>query len=65
VASKIRAAAETEPIRLPGGPLSVTVSAGVASLEPCDDAGALFSRAERALSRAKAEGRNRVEVEGS
>jgi diguanylate cyclase len=64
VASKIRAAAETGPIRLPGGLLSVTVSAGVASLEPCDDPAALFARAERALARAKAGGRNRAEVEG-
>ena len=63
VATKIRVGAEVEPIPVAGGTLTVTVSVGVASLEPCDDAQALFARADRALGRAKDGGRNRVEVE--
>jgi diguanylate cyclase (GGDEF)-like protein len=40
--------------------LRLTVSAGVASLAPGDDPAALLSRADKALYRSKADGRNRV-----
>jgi len=39
----------------------VTISVGVAGLEPGDDAKSLITRADQALYRAKAGGRNRVE----
>jgi diguanylate cyclase (GGDEF)-like protein len=43
------------------GPIKVTLSAGVASLdETCADLGALFSRADKAMYDAKRSGRNRV-----
>ncbi len=44
-----------------GRPLHVTVSIGVAGLQPGESPEALFQRADRALYRAKANGRNRVE----
>ena len=43
-----------------GEPVSVTVSAGVASLNDNDDAESLFARADSALYQAKQAGRNRV-----
>jgi diguanylate cyclase (GGDEF)-like protein len=46
-------------VRLP----SVTISLGVATLRPNDDAPSLFGRADAALYRAKKAGRNRAEVE--
>ena len=42
---------------------ALTASYGVAVWHPGDDADALFSRADRALYRAKASGRDRVELE--
>ncbi len=44
-----------------GRPLRVTVSVGVAGLQPGESPEALFQRADRALYRAKANGRNRVD----
>jgi two-component system cell cycle response regulator len=63
-AERIRAQIETHPFGSAQGPLSITVSVGVASypsegVETIDD---LFSRADDALYRAKAEGRNAVAV---
>lgn len=40
--------------------VKVTVSMGVAELQPDDDSGSFFSRADQALYRAKTSGRNRV-----
>lgn len=42
------------------GPASVTISIGVAGARPGDTAASLLSRADAALYRAKAAGRNRV-----
>ncbi|NHZ45935.1 GGDEF domain-containing protein, partial [Nitratidesulfovibrio liaohensis] len=42
-------------------PLSVTLSLGVAASPPCGGADTLLREADRALYRAKAAGRNRVE----
>ena len=46
-----------------GIPVSVTVSAGVSELRKGDDLSAAINRADRALYRGKARGRNRVELE--
>ena len=39
-----------------------TISIGVATLQPAEDAGGFYSRADAALYAAKAAGRNRVEL---
>lgn len=42
-----------------GSPVSITVSSGLTALSPDDTAGSAFDRADKALYRAKQEGRNR------
>ena len=39
-----------------------TISIGVATLQPAEDASSLYARADAALYAAKAAGRNRVEL---
>ncbi len=76
LAERVRAAVSAEPIRLPDGVLlEVTASLGIAGINPgdagADDidlktvAEALIARADVALYRAKAAGRNRVAVDES
>jgi diguanylate cyclase (GGDEF)-like protein len=67
LAERIRQRIADEPIETDAGPLSVTVSVGVAgvddgTLDPVDtlDPGELFKRADAALYEAKQQGRNRV-----
>jgi two-component system cell cycle response regulator len=63
VAERIRSKTAAQPFAIAGGAQSidVTVSVGVASfLGKSDDAAALLKRADVALYRAKADGRNRV-----
>ncbi|MGJ3523304.1 sensor domain-containing diguanylate cyclase [Nitratidesulfovibrio sp. D1] len=61
VAERLRVAVQAAPLLTAAGPLSVTLSLGVAASPPCDGADALLREADRALYRAKARGRNRVE----
>ena len=62
-AERIRLAVADAPIATRRGPLSVTLSAGVAVLGPEDrDLAALFDAADAALYAAKTGGRNRVAV---
>jgi diguanylate cyclase (GGDEF)-like protein len=62
VAENLRAALCSEPVQIPGSaPILVSCSLGVAQVNDTDpDAGSLLARADAALYRAKAEGRNRV-----
>jgi diguanylate cyclase (GGDEF)-like protein len=62
LAERMRAAIAATPIDTRVGPVDVTISVGLAQLDPAD-AGLdqLLARADHALYRAKAAGRNRVE----
>jgi diguanylate cyclase (GGDEF)-like protein len=60
LAEELRRNLEREPLEVLGRPLLPTCSLGVAELKPGDpDGGALLARADAALYRAKAGGRNR------
>ena len=63
IAERLRRAVAALRLKVGGAELAVTVSAGVASLEVCDDAAMdALGRVDRALYRAKADGRDRVDV---
>ncbi|RMG89898.1 MAG: GGDEF domain-containing protein [Candidatus Dadabacteria bacterium] len=62
VAEKIRRIAADREVATRAGPIRVTLSAGVATWVPGEEALELVDRADRALYRAKEAGRNRVEV---
>ena len=61
-AERVRAAFETAGVTVADQPLGATVSVGVASGEPGADVLSLIAAADRALYRAKANGRNRIEL---
>jgi diguanylate cyclase (GGDEF)-like protein len=59
---RILRAVSTDPVQIASGEVSITVSIGIAVLDPMhDDMHSLLHRADSALYRAKANGRNRVE----
>jgi diguanylate cyclase (GGDEF)-like protein len=65
VAERIRAAVAGDPIDTDAGPITVTISVGVAHRAHDDtNAGTLLGRADIALYQAKEQGRNRVIVHG-
>lgn len=59
VAEKIRASIEDVDFRHAGKPVRITASCGISEVRMQDDPDSLFERADRALYRAKADGRNR------
>ncbi|MEM7137907.1 MAG: diguanylate cyclase [Myxococcota bacterium] len=63
VAERLRGRLANTP-KVEGGPEQITVSVGLAMLGPNSTAEALIEQADQALYRAKARGRNRVEVAG-
>ncbi len=65
IAEKIRRQAAEQPLPVDGQSLPVTLSIGIAALQPGDHLAALIGRADRALYRAKQAGRNQVCVESS
>lgn len=67
VAESFRASLEEHPLQLREGPLAITVSIGVAVLHPeaGEDGADLYRAADRAMYRAKADGRNRVRVDAA
>jgi two-component system cell cycle response regulator len=62
VAERLRRRIASEPFAIQKGArtIEVTISIGIATLGPNDDAAAVIKRADRALYRAKRDGRNRV-----
>lgn len=66
-AERMRASLETQPLQLREGPLAITVSIGVATYLPSQGGslGDLSRAADRAMYQAKADGRNRVCVDGA
>jgi len=64
IGERLRAVMADSPIVLPGGPISLTVSIGIAVAALSHDPGydRLLNAADRALYRVKASGRNRVEI---
>lgn len=61
VAERLRHCVEQDPIKTDRGPVSVTISLGIASLtEDCPDLANLLEHADIALYAAKAAGRNRI-----
>ena len=63
VAERLRGRLASTP-KVEGGPDQITVSVGLATLGPNTTAETLIEQADQALYRAKARGRNRVEVAG-
>lgn len=59
---KIRQSIEESPFNFHGKPVQITMSFGVAEITMDESLDALFERADRALYRAKGEGRNRIEL---
>ena len=67
IAERLREAVAREPVTAGGATIAITVSGGLTALAPTDAALSLsdaMSRADAALYRAKAEGRNRIVVAG-
>lgn len=60
LAQRVRSAVERMPVRHGEAEVPVTVSVGVSQLEDGDEAVDLIAKADRALYRAKEQGRNRV-----
>jgi diguanylate cyclase (GGDEF)-like protein len=63
MAEKVRQSIKDAPTLYKGEQITVTVSIGVAEYHPTDDEDSLLSRVDNALFSAKANGKDRVEVE--
>ena len=61
-AEKLRKSIESSPFNFYGKPVNVTMSFGVAQIKTNEDIDKLFSRADKALYRAKQNGRNQTET---
>ena len=62
LAERLRAAVAAKPVAAHGHDIAVTVSVGISYLRPDDDLDSLLDRADTALYRSKAAGRDRVTV---
>jgi diguanylate cyclase (GGDEF)-like protein len=62
LAERIRQHVADNALQITGRNIHVTVSIGIATVEPGDDMNSLFDRADRALYQAKCSGRNRCVV---
>ncbi len=59
---KLRVAVQDSPFNFKGEPVEVTLSFGIAEVQEGDDLESLFSRADKALYRAKEQGRNQTQT---
>jgi diguanylate cyclase (GGDEF)-like protein/PAS domain S-box-containing protein len=62
---RLRAAIQQMRVPAADGPVQITASVGVASAASGEEVAAVLQRADRALYRAKADGRNRVTADGA
>lgn len=62
VAERLRALIESQPVAGPHGPIALTVSIGVTLIAKGETQEAALQRVDEAMYRAKAKGRNRVEL---
>lgn len=62
-AEKVREAIETSPFNFHGKPVKITMSLGVTQAQKDDSVSSMFARADKAMYRAKQEGRNLVSIE--
>ena len=62
VAERLRALIESQPVAGPHGPITLTVSIGVTLIARGESQEAALQRVDEAMYRAKAKGRNRVEL---
>ncbi|AIR88962.1 GGDEF domain-containing protein [Pseudomonas cremoricolorata] len=60
-AESLRAAVEACPFHFKGEPVTITLCIGVSTFNPAERSDTVLKRADQALYRAKAQGRNRVE----
>jgi diguanylate cyclase (GGDEF)-like protein/PAS domain S-box-containing protein len=65
LADRLRCAIAAAPMATPAGPITVTVSIGVACFQRGDSVSSLMERADGALYAAKNAGRNRVRAQGT
>jgi diguanylate cyclase (GGDEF)-like protein len=63
IAQRLRAASSSIDLADIPGQAPVTISLGLAELQPDEDLTALLVRADRALYRAKSAGRDRIEID--
>lgn len=62
VAERLRAEVEARPVAGTQEPIALTISIGVTAIDPHESQEAVLQRADQAMYRAKAKGRNRVEL---
>ena len=60
---KVRSVIETSPFNFHGEPVKITMSFGITQAQADDSVSSMFARADKAMYRAKQEGRNRVSIE--
>ena len=62
VAEKLRMKVENSPFNFKKEPVQITVSFGISEFKPGDSSNAVFERADKALYKAKENGRNQVQL---
>ena len=63
VAEKLREVVESSGFHFKGAPVSITISAGISEFAEGDVPASVFERADKALYKAKENGRNQVVID--